>query len=55
VHGMSSSIVNSYERGNNLARCRTAQHTKMGSILILSRNKFMPHFTNSLIRVGLCK
>jgi hypothetical protein len=32
-----------------------AQHTKIGSILFLLYNKFMPYITNSITCVGLNK
>jgi hypothetical protein len=38
-----------------LVRCRMARHIKIGSILLLWYNKFIPYGTNSLICVGLCK
>jgi hypothetical protein len=34
-----------------LARCRSARHTKIGSVLFLSYDKFMPYGTKSLIHM----
>jgi hypothetical protein len=44
-----------FTQSDIIARCHMARHTKIGSILFLSHDKFILYGTNSLMCVVLCK